>query len=295
MSSTASLSSSTARAVVSDQPKARAADGDRAVLPEGAALAGGVEGGNAESRRPRLTPVLTDDARHQVCHSRLAAARQRVLVAERPMQVTGSLCRPCAATSARNPSAKIRRGQEASSQKQPRAASPCQGQSATVRMERLWMRVAAVAHTGQGGAVRVDISVISTTPIEAAAMDTTTTVSCAGTVAVMSLPTALLPVLSGGGPQSTQTGRHHKLRRANMAHTYGRLGSLLGMLALPVAGTCGCERPRRSACSPWPGTSAGVFPRSTSGTEDPCNQALRGGGHEGRGVLRDGRTGGIPV
>ena len=52
-----------------------------------------IDGGNAEQRKARLTLALADDARYQAAASRLAAARQRLLDAERRVCIAKERCR----------------------------------------------------------------------------------------------------------------------------------------------------------------------------------------------------------
>ena len=58
----------------------------------------GIEGGNAETRKARLTLALADDARYQHHAQRLQDARQRHLDAERRVQVSKERCRLLRAT-----------------------------------------------------------------------------------------------------------------------------------------------------------------------------------------------------
>ena len=53
----------------------------------------GIEGGNAETRRARLTLVLADDARYQVHQERLREARMQLMDAERRVTVAKERCR----------------------------------------------------------------------------------------------------------------------------------------------------------------------------------------------------------
>ena len=53
----------------------------------------GIEGGNAETRKARLTLALADDARHEAARLRLCAARVRLVDAERQVQVARERCR----------------------------------------------------------------------------------------------------------------------------------------------------------------------------------------------------------
>jgi hypothetical protein len=52
-----------------------------------------IEGGNAETRRARLTLALADDARYQTEQERLRYARRRLLEAERQATVVKERCR----------------------------------------------------------------------------------------------------------------------------------------------------------------------------------------------------------
>jgi hypothetical protein len=52
-----------------------------------------IEGGNAETRKARLTLALADDGRYQVHHQRLWEARQRLMDAERRVMVAKERCR----------------------------------------------------------------------------------------------------------------------------------------------------------------------------------------------------------
>ena len=52
-----------------------------------------IEGGNAETRKARLTLALADDARYQTHLAALRAARERLLDAERRVAVAKERCR----------------------------------------------------------------------------------------------------------------------------------------------------------------------------------------------------------
>ena len=52
-----------------------------------------IEGGNAETRKARLTLALADDARHEAHRQRLTAARHCLMDAERRVQVSRERCR----------------------------------------------------------------------------------------------------------------------------------------------------------------------------------------------------------
>src|SRR3712207_5989327 len=53
----------------------------------------GIEGGNAETRKARLTLTLADDAQHEATRLRICEARLRQMNAERPVQVARERCR----------------------------------------------------------------------------------------------------------------------------------------------------------------------------------------------------------
>lgn len=58
----------------------------------------GIEGGNAESRKARLTLELADDERYQSHHAALKAARERLSDADRRVAISKERCRLMRAT-----------------------------------------------------------------------------------------------------------------------------------------------------------------------------------------------------
>ena len=82
-------------AALADAATARLAIGTETVTLERleAGIMLGIEGGDAESRKARLTLALADDARYEACRRRLIDARHGLMDAERRVQVSKERCR----------------------------------------------------------------------------------------------------------------------------------------------------------------------------------------------------------